>query len=489
MYEQVEKPRKIKTRPSVNSISDKREYVKQEHGNGLDKWNIQKNNIASKKINAKRQSVVQRKMGMEFESGVKVVPVSGDIRYKDKVYTSENKLWSITVDDVNADSTEGVLEFVTEPLESKEEVEAVMSEISKFIEKAKIVLIDGPITADALAKKVELGGTGASHLLVGEKSFTEDMFNATPQMSVGVPLNKLINLMAGSRKFEMKEYQKQSISKEPEYLSYDQTSTKYFQGGDRAETDELINAIEWGKSLIKKNANSADIDKVVGLMALVLNYLNAGHFKRNPSEDLPPYAKSYFPIMARTDFHTMYKNLGKAKEFFTISNVLNLWGCSEDYAKKLNVMKWGYKDGKVNKKGPTVYDWILSIIEPKDKRLKSEKLKKTKDLLSRGEVAHNSESMGAMEMDQNLVVVEYRQFPAGPKNMLAPDNWGTLVESLFTFTESIKKDDQVQTEDVLWSKDVMLNLEIAIQRQLSGLLSLDKDLNEKIESYRKIVFK
>jgi hypothetical protein len=165
--------------------------------------------------------------------------------------------------------------------------------------------------------------------------------------------------------------------------------------------------------------------------------------------------------------------------------VLATWQSDEPWAKSNKLLKAGFSDpeDKEHVLGPTIYDWLSSIIDPSffrkkgvaketanqiqkddealkrhhnvnsyndetDARQKSFKQSHTKDLLSRGKIALNSESMGLLAMDRQdpktdgtpLALLEFRSV-IGPEVSEGLDvaRWLGLAETLFTLARHHNK--------------------------------------------------
>lgn len=459
-------------------------------------------------------TTVQRAIGMEFET---TVPLIGAKDYHAEVYDNKEFQWKITNDD-------GKMEFVTRPLKDRKEFVQTVMQMMEFAKKAATHLntlkSDQQVSIGDLCKHIGFPSDGAGVYSVKGGSDVDKLFNAKPQVTVGVPLDKVVSLLRLAQSFDLTEWDEQAKQsnneKQGNKLLYDQTSAQFWQ--HPAKIDPLTTALQWGEEMkIQHPEYKASIDNAVGLMALVLRYLNDGHYKRPTPEakEAPEYAKAYFPVMARTDFVSMYNSVDDAGKLFTPAEILRCWEQPEEFAKKTKIFYMGYEDkSKTGTKnsdsninmGPTIWDWLQSIagdIQAKaainqtykkeddelianyqnsaDKDLKENiERSRHKDLLSRGAVAFSSESMGLLKMDtaegKPLAVLEFRQFPT--EVALQEKYWASLAGRLFDFymqARNDKADTSTALKDLNWNKDVKGIMRGSILRQMDLLSNTTDD--------------
>ncbi len=451
----------------------------------------------------------QRAMGLEFETGVRIRAEGRALQYHDPVYEPRSGLWRISVDDPTEDGT-GVLEFVTSPFENDGDLMRAMKEIEEFVAALRAhVSADQRIRISELVSRAGLDGFAIADIRVGGAGFTLKNLQARPQMTLGVPLERMNDVMLESRSFTLDEWSAQHGEIPQITLEADPTSSSLAAPADRDPVDV---AVAWGAELLEQNPrlNSAHVRQLVGFMSLVLRYLNDSYFK--PPGPAAPYAKSYFPVMARTDFHSMWRSLPKPMQaFFTPEAALRLWEYSDAMIKDAGrdpygMFRRGYQEGGAIEQGPRVYDWLLSIIDPKAKKISTPEQKdadsrliahykgneeyephvaraRNKDLLSRGKVALNSTSMGLWEMDRGMALLEFRGFPEGEKGGLAPRFWTSLARRLFSFAQ--RTTGRVSSEELDKSMPIE-DLRRHVSQQLDSLASTqDDELNREVLAYRK----
>lgn len=453
----------------------------------------------------------QRAMGLEFETGARIRAADRALQYHDLVYRPASGLWRITVDDPAEDGT-GVLEFVTEPFENDGALLQAMREIEQFVAALRShVRADQAITISDVVDRAKLDGFATPGIFVGGKGFEPKNLQARPQMTLGVPLDRMNDVMMEARSFTLDEWFAQHGEIPQVTLESDPMSSRL---AVPTESDPVDVAVAWGAQLREDNPklNPVAVQQLVGLMSLVLRYLNEGYFK--PPGPAAPYAKSYFPVMARTDFHSMWMSLPKSvRDLFTPEAALALWGYPADTIERLStgrssqtMFSRGYREGGGAEQRPEIYDWLLSIVDPKARRINTKEQReaddrliahykgnpeygphvaraKNKDLLSRGKVAFNSTSMGLWEMDRGMALLEFRGFPEGEKGGLAPRFWMSLAQRLFTFaqrtTGRVSSDELVKTMPV----EEMRSL---VSRQLGALATTqDDEFNARVLVYRK----
>lgn len=452
---------------------------------------------------------VQRAMGMELETGVRIRAAGRHLLYHDPVYQPKSGLWRISVDDPAEDGS-GVLEFVTSPFENDGDLMRAMKEIEEFVAALRAhVSADQTILIAEVVGRAGLDGSAVADIRVGGPGFTLKNLQARPQMTLGVPLERMNDVMLEARSFTLDEWLAQHGEIPQITLEADPTSPSLAAPADKDPVDV---AVAWGAELLDRNSslNPAHVRQLVGFMSLVLRYLNDSYFK--PPGPAAPYAKSYFPVMARTDFHSMWRSLPKAVQpFFTPEATLRLWEYSDSMIaaagrERYGMFRRGYREGGAVEQGPRVYDWLLSITNPRDpkvntreQRAEDERLiahykgneeyephvarARNKDLLSRGKVALNSTSMGLWEMDRGMALLEFRGFPEGEKGGLAPRFWTSLARRLFSFAQ--RTTGRVSSEELDKSMPIE-DLRRHVSQQLDALASTqDDELNRAVLAYRK----
>lgn len=182
----------------------------------------------------------------------------------------------------------------------------------------------------------------------------------------------------------------------------------------------------------------------------------------------------------------MYESLGReAAALITTDSILAAWGVERAQC-DVPMLRLGFQDDTKESgvaPGPTIIDWLDSIVGDKERKGEIRKAYReqdqrfmdhyagssefregtrgadSKDLLSRGDVAYSNVSMGLMGMDRKedvpLAVVEFRQFPSDTS--LQVQYWDTLAERLYQFYDQARHAESSEglLQQVSWSKDVI----------------------------------
>jgi hypothetical protein len=377
--------------------------------------------------------VVQRRMGLEFETGL---PVRNEhdhrLNYNDLVYRAPGAAgWEIKADDSN-------LEFVTDPRSNLAELKATMSDMMGFLKD-----LDGRVGKNQKVKVAGLrNGNVQQHKTYEIGPLSEPNMHAKPQATFGVPLEKLVALFSQAQSTLLPSYGRAAWNEAPEQVTL-ATSQQYTLGGI---TDAGALAQQYRDRIESQVANPSpaektSIDRVTGLAALVFHHLN-DFWRDQQAKDKAPYAKAILTVLHRSDFRSMYNSLDAfGKKLFQPEGIADVWWDGSD-APQLKLQKMGkYKThaaGFGGEKeephlGYPLDDWLNSIVggavsnesikdvhrwSMKDKNAEA---RKNKDLMSRGAVGYNSPSMGLMGMDQDprfgsvrLAVVEFRELANRP---------------------------------------------------------------------------
>jgi hypothetical protein len=323
---------------------------------------------------ASARPVVQRMIGFEFESGNAIKEAEDPKKdlAKDRVYTGEG--FHIDADTKNKNGNN--IEFVTDPVADAEAAEAVIATMVEFAG----ALDSGP--------RPEGDGWAADYVL----TISDDTWDATMQHTEGV----LLADMATFLRFHL-------------------------DNDEDHKHDAAMAAID------QRHVALALDDSVKGLIHHVLHYLRVLKVWDGKNNDEGP--KNAGTIMSRTDFHSAFLSLDDAAQAQfqgRIAAELQAGGFAVGdmlIPKPYLQYEPGVEKPKLKANETTIGEWLQSIyagIELED----DEHL--DKDLLSPPEgygVFEPTYSMGAMEMDGDLVVIEVRQH--GNFSNLTRDLWGT----------------------------------------------------------------
>lgn len=407
--------------------------------------------------------VVQRKVGFEFETGVAIQSNDDDIGYQTKIFTSTSGDWKIVADSSN-------MEFVTEPFpETANGATALgtaMQEMENWIAAMVPLVQNANPEGSAKVKDVDpQAGTAHSApwpynvYIAMRNSFTDASVQAAPQVTAGVTLSKIADLVdqmvlpqatltdpnnvgqALNTLVNLPQNQLNLLSAAnqgvataaQEFTAATGTAAQDFPrtlvGMNINDANYLVRAKGFARTataLLRADADPVpahNFKNLEGLLTLVISYLLVGHNQPNTGNamnDAFSYSKQIAPLMSRVDFYHLYRLLADdEKAAFTEQSVLaaaNLPGTGNAH-----MFARGFKhEGRVEN-GPTRAQWIDSIINGSPGTVFGKKWRNETDLMSQGsgsKAAENSSSLGAMhEADvgqngaRNLAVLELRRLP------------------------------------------------------------------------------
>jgi len=319
---------------------------------------------------AKPGSVVQRRVGFEFQTNILLRNDQGNSPPLRTPLFEKLPGWKIECD-------QGELEFITVPLSSYGEVNKVVGSIVEWAgELARIpanVSEETRSTASHFAKSTyqderELGAQmlkdGESRALakmsINEGTDLESLFAigdaramvAKPQTTIGIPLDKLISSLHLVASQKMTLDRNKSTQKEVA-LGADQEASPVLVSTHDA-TVTLVN------SLRTKFANipEADWRKLEGVVGLASSYIRSA---QPVGRNVYAYIKMMAPMMSRVNFSAMYNQLSpKVQKFFTPDIVATAAGVAPDDP------LFGRKGALKGIPGPKVMQWVRSIIAGRD---------------------------------------------------------------------------------------------------------------------------
>lgn len=428
--------------------------------------------------------VVQRRMGMELETGVPARNnMDQTLFYKTLIYRAPGAIWQVHADGSN-------LEFVTDPVSDRGALLGAIGEMTAFIRAAKDLMATSQSPDDRIAIKekvkgskeslvewvnyvrvgdvadrvgVNIKGTDMAKIKIGNYNSS---FAARPQVTFGIPMERMYELLvAASTPKPAVKYRNSlrpggSLSK-----TYPQESLPIVSQGKGPDHIDWAGAgTRLAQSLLAQGVRGVDNARVVGLTSLVLRTIN-DLLLTYQSRAEPEYVKSEFTLLHRSDFHAMYIALGDARKWFTVDGVIAASSSAPadfDYP----VFKHGLPNyvGDVLKptnRVPTIRQWLQSIITPREWPAPSQHggvskadvaradqklgvVLSNKDLLSKGFLRHNSYSMGELDADTAdprmvapLHLLEMRNLVGGGKaSQVSVDKWPDLAGELFDFYDA-----------------------------------------------------
>ncbi len=378
---------------------------------------------------------IQRAIGFEFETGVPVRKTKQLLSYKTEIFLSPQAQnaksdnihtgaggWKIHAD-VADDSS--VLEFVTLPAHSKEQVTKVMTEILSFIDHMAGYMKDKGKNSHFLKLEDIVSGKEGKlndKLVIGysEKEKKEaptvnsltNLFGAKVQVTMGIPLSEVADFLFPQN--ETNAPRLTSFGDNNPYRLYEPTPRFFF--------NTLPKPRELGNRYLQEVKIPVVYQKsVLGLVALVCDKLNDMLYTY-ANNDPPQYVKSEFNLLHRTDFHSMYDSLGEGISYFNATRVGELWVrmlwkqnevfhnllppiLSEFRLENQPLAPYPYDITQLaenvltriqtlrhpinGNNAPTMHEWLNSITDQT----------KTKDLMSSQLMRDNSSSMGEFGMD------------------------------------------------------------------------------------------
>lgn len=401
-------------------------------------------------VEAGPAETIQRKVGFEFETGIKVQDQGHDLPYDHPIYRGPS--WKI-----NADNSS--MEFITNPFETKSEVTGALTSIGTYVNH-----LDGAFKSSTRINPLgDLALPAAKGYDAQYDQSSMGPVAAKPQVTFGVPLRNIPAFLNRARTYELKSYQPEKADDKKAAAVHLTEEQKPIKGGVGAETAGANFALKLSKGDLSPRA----LEDAAGFVTMVVRYLydissNAG---LNPIE----YAKAAITILARTDFASMFKVLEPAaRRAFTPESIEEAAGLEAGSLTDFTLYRGGVQKQSIPK--ISAADWIASIKDPKARELsrltreavepdqERQKLEtpqpstdqlKNKDLLSHGAIGYNSTSMGAFSLGgidagfvSKLPLLEFRELANQPA--LGWKKWGEFAEELFDlYAAGVKLDEAV----------------------------------------------
>ncbi len=371
-------------------------------------------------INA-NQTVVQKKAGIEYETGIKANDNGGFIPQDDVIWNSGHG-WEIVSDNSK-------LEFVTTPAVEINQLGAIVTNMLDTIDAASPLPLDNETAMDTFFHDPNMPHN------INIEPYKQPVVSGSPQATIGIPFKNLPQFFSLLQDFEFnssieavvehKSFYQKKLQKELDQYGELEKSPNAAQVKDLEkliieEENTRKTAISPGKIKLFGNIDNAvkqvigkipsldtiEIDELSGLLHLIAQYI----FQANDQSDLS-YKKKLFTVMTRSSFRSMYEALSKdmKQEFINaVDLMMQILGINPaQLIFPLSAKK--HKELSFNAK-----DWINSILNPTDVWvIENNDWKKTQsDLMTApGIVAdknYTDNSMGQIGLDGGLVVVELR---------------------------------------------------------------------------------
>jgi hypothetical protein len=391
-------------------------------------------------------------MGLEFETGIKVRNGVKDLPYDEVIRDlnwSKDKSWQI-----KADSSS--MEFVTEPLTTADELKSTLYDLTDYAHSLRVLFVKrrDDITLGDIESRYGMDPRGMWRVSKGELA-------AKPQVTFGVPLERLLTVM---KQAEDKKVYGRSVPSQDGLATVPgdvPLSTKQEDTVNQFRNPHEIAMQFYNEHKAEFVGREEDLQKGAGVLTLIFRYMNDLWSPKVGSAD---YAKADLTVLSRTDFRTMYKELKSGvQNLITVEEIGRLYGVDVKRLAKQMTHPTGFAEGDGVNQGYRIDHWLESIIlgglppsmsreQKRDIQSKDEENAKlyermgktppafgSKDLLSRGPTAYNSQSMGPMGFDtsdeslpgKRLTLVEFRELAKA--RALPLDGWTEFAEDMFTF--------------------------------------------------------
>jgi hypothetical protein len=444
---------------------------------------------------ARPAPVVQRKVGFEFETGIPVrsKDVVGDgytaLSYQQRIFTATTGNWKVVADGSK-------MEFVTEPFNENaggrvalaNTMRDVMLWAGRIPARVTTAAANGhpgtarvDIVGPGLGTTENLGyGLFSRPLIIRLNALTDAQVTSAPQATGGVRLDQIPTLIDRMTTTTITAAKPQAVGAGFQVLANMSVADLNIAAANNlitnARRDELlairaplvaynaatnVTAQDFASSLVGMNVHHAqwlfdakqnavqevdarrnllpqpapNFDKLKGLVALVASYLLVGANEPQVMD----YSKIIAPLMARTNFYTLYRLLDPhEKTMFTQNLVLavaNMPGTGGTH-----IFASGFRHSGAIEHGPTRAQWIDSIINGAPGALFG---RNPTDLLSQGSgsrAAENSSGLGSMsQADQrvtgqhDLAVLELRRLPKEVQRL----EWRQMALDIFDMIVAI----------------------------------------------------
>ncbi|NUT54613.1 MAG: hypothetical protein HOQ03_01340 [Thermoleophilia bacterium] len=365
--------------------------------------------------NAAVTRMIQRMVGLEYQTSVKLSSSEG---LTEGATLASADGWHVVADEVKGNT--GELEFVTDPFESSDELEAAAAGAQQA---ALAIEVDSVSTFRDTSPLSDIVPGAPDEV---EYEHSADEVSAAPQATWDVPLARITELM--------KMMDEPLLGRQYGGAPEDER-TWSLAGGEPDDAEALANCADLVEDWFDTNVDEPQrYQRLMGLSALALSYIVSGASQKATQ----PYAKLIAPLLSRTSFSSMWQQLSKLeKELFDPGNAGGGQG-----GKATNFSDWlsdlayeyastygtedpgtalyphGFKSESTDKKvrGPDILDWLFSIVAPGPGG---------RDMLS--PPAQGSQSMGRFKARGPAAMVELRRLP---KNLPAT-SWSPFAVHVF----------------------------------------------------------
>lgn len=431
---------------------------------------------------------VQRKIGLEFQTlaNLWIEPEADedkgyDVEAKDfesaEVYKGMRKL--LYGDKVfsmpgffHIESDDGDVEFVTEPFDEDQAgfvkltmAVQLMRRFAELIQDGRTEFKDvvagfGTGTFDAVRNKGEEEDSG-DKVYVGNMKDTDEPpdLTASPQASIGIRLDKIIDMY--------------------EAVVKDKKLSSFALWGTDNPAEHRSQKVT--KDSLKSAKNADRSSKLDNFIFLVINYLQGAKAYSPDLTDSKNYPKVAHPVMVRTNFKSLYKQLSgeEQKRFAEYKNGY----LSRKTGRKFSepIYEKGYWDDNKKFHKPkevlTISQWLDSIEEgggapDKLSRLPGMAVGRGMGAMKNVDQVDKTDAEGKAKVASPGAVFELRRM----MTRVPPDSWPELAQGVHHAVNAIhgaKQADAVSAEDI--EEDVTLKM--AAEDQAAGNLN-EEDVDQ-----------
>lgn len=393
-------------------------------------------------------SPVQRRVGFEFETPLDL-RTAEDKSPPLKTPLYKQKEWHIECDS-------GHLEFVTEPLNSAQEVDLVLLEIVGWAEQLKsldprfseetlrrILLYErlkqeaqesndkgGVEDAEEMLK--DLRAVGETRSLAGMEANKEqiisklfalgevDPLTAAPQTTIGVPMDRLLSAVKLVPQMQYTLGATTQNTKEVGLAESTKTAAPVLTAAF-SKTESLVKSLAIKRSGIPVTSWR----KLAGILSLCASYVKTGH---EHGRGRYSYAKQIAPLMSRVNFGAIYAALPEdVRPFFTADILAAAAEVNSDN------LVFGQKGVSDTVPGPTVAEWVESIVANQDALSRYGVHEATQTIVKGSESMGEENSLDTEDKVHNvpLVPVELRRI----SKAVPLEHWQELAQEIFAFSE------------------------------------------------------
>jgi len=296
--------------------------------------------------------VLQRRMGFEFETSAHIYAnlYNYPELVPDEAEIFHGNGWKLVSDS-------GRMEFVSDPFDSLAAFTPVVNEIAHFISHAMVGIHSDMRVHNAGNWNVARVGPAGTAVYLAQDQLNSTPIGAhdvygNPQVSVGVKmesLGKFLNRLATKDTFNTMRRRLISAGRPEEARKVGKLLAKQTIArtvGAMPKAERLV--LKWAGNLQRAEQN-----QLRGIWQLITHYWGGLSRYKGVGDG---YVKAKLPVMARTDFHSMFNALTPAAQ-------LAFTNAREDFL-GLNIPMNAKQDHLVSEHAFSMQDWYGSIVNP-----------------------------------------------------------------------------------------------------------------------------